>query len=158
MEDRGATRRQAAVARRAVRAIRPSWSWLAGVLRSFAIASNICFIAYGWAAQLLPVLILHCAILPVNIGYFFRELARRQDELTSLDAPKAPIVRAHSSSLGDDEVGEEGSSQRTLASLPSSRYLGSYRNRHRIAQLIAARSDQSALAQLGRVRRHHRQN
>jgi CRP/FNR family cyclic AMP-dependent transcriptional regulator len=36
-------------------------------LRSVAIASNVMFIAYAVAAQLMPVLILHALLLPLNI-------------------------------------------------------------------------------------------
>ncbi|MCE5289786.1 MAG: alkaline phosphatase family protein [Nocardiaceae bacterium] len=50
MEERGATQRQFAVARRAVRAIRPSWPWLAGVLRSFTIS----FVSLALTLQLVP--------------------------------------------------------------------------------------------------------
>ena len=51
-------------------------------LRSVAIASNVTFIAYASAAHLLPVLVLHAALLPINLwrlGQFFssRTGARR---------------------------------------------------------------------------------
>ena len=51
-------------------------------LRSVAIASNVTFIAYASAAHLLPVLVLHAALLPINLwrlGQFFssRTRARR---------------------------------------------------------------------------------
>ena len=51
-------------------------------LRSVAIASNVTFIAYASAAHLLPVLLLHAALLPLNLwrlGQFFssRTRARR---------------------------------------------------------------------------------
>ncbi|MEL6766098.1 MAG: cyclic nucleotide-binding domain-containing protein [Pseudomonadota bacterium] len=36
-------------------------------LRVVAILSNIAFIAYSWGAGLLPVLILHAALLPLNL-------------------------------------------------------------------------------------------
>ena len=36
-------------------------------LRGLAIASNILFIVYGFAAQLYPVLLLHAVLLPINI-------------------------------------------------------------------------------------------
>jgi len=36
-------------------------------LRSVAIASNVTFIAYASAAHLLPVLVLHAALLPINV-------------------------------------------------------------------------------------------
>jgi hypothetical protein len=42
--------------------------WLRSLiaLRSVAIASNLTFIAYASAAHLLPVLVLHAALLPIN--------------------------------------------------------------------------------------------
>jgi hypothetical protein len=43
-------------------------------LRWFAIASNIAFIAYGAAADLWPILLLHAAMLPLNL-YRLRETA-----------------------------------------------------------------------------------
>ena len=36
-------------------------------LRCIALGSNVAFIAYGVLAQIYPVLILHCILLPVNI-------------------------------------------------------------------------------------------
>jgi hypothetical protein len=36
-------------------------------LRVIAIASNLAFVVYGIGAELLPILILHCALLPLNI-------------------------------------------------------------------------------------------
>lgn len=36
-------------------------------LRLTAIASNFAFISYAWAYGLTPILLLHCALLPLNI-------------------------------------------------------------------------------------------
>ena len=36
-------------------------------LRSVAIVSNVTFIAYAVGAHLLPVLVLHVALLPINV-------------------------------------------------------------------------------------------
>jgi energy-converting hydrogenase Eha subunit E len=36
-------------------------------LRLAAIAANVLFIAYGSALGLMPVLLLHCILLPVNL-------------------------------------------------------------------------------------------
>jgi len=36
-------------------------------LRTLAIGSNIAFIGYGYLGELWPILILHVAMLPVNI-------------------------------------------------------------------------------------------
>lgn len=38
------------------------------VLRTVAIASNLAFIAYGYLGGLMPILVLHTLLLPVNIG------------------------------------------------------------------------------------------
>lgn len=35
-------------------------------LRLMALASNVAFITYGYSANLIPVLILHAVLLPVN--------------------------------------------------------------------------------------------
>jgi hypothetical protein len=40
-------------------------------LRLLGIASNIAFIAYGYADDLLPVLLLHSALLPLNVYRLF---------------------------------------------------------------------------------------
>jgi len=37
-------------------------------LRIVAVGSNVLFIAYGYFAHILPVLCLHLALLPINIG------------------------------------------------------------------------------------------
>jgi hypothetical protein len=37
-------------------------------LRIVALGSNVLFIAYGYCAHILPVLCLHLALLPINIG------------------------------------------------------------------------------------------
>ena len=42
-------------------------------LRWVAIASNLAFIAYGYLGHLAPVLLLHLALLPVNV-YRLRQL------------------------------------------------------------------------------------
>ena len=70
-------------------------------LRLLAVASNVLFIAYGYAAWLIPILVLHCALLPLNL---FR-LRQRQQHLkengnrqrtvrgTILPAPAKPAMR-----------------------------------------------------------------
>ena len=37
-------------------------------LRSVAIASNLAFIGYGYSGDLMPVLLLHLVLLPVNLA------------------------------------------------------------------------------------------
>jgi uncharacterized membrane protein YqjE len=49
-------------------------------LRAMAIASNLMFIAYGWCAGLGPVLVLHLALLPMNVW-------RLQQCLRAMPAP-----------------------------------------------------------------------
>ncbi len=60
-----------------------------GALRLIALISNFAFIAYGYLAGLMPVLILHVVLLPVNAfrllqltGFDFRP-RRRGDEQSS---------------------------------------------------------------------------
>jgi uncharacterized protein YjiS (DUF1127 family) len=36
-------------------------------LRALAIASNVAFIGYGYLDGLFPILLLHCAMLPINV-------------------------------------------------------------------------------------------
>lgn len=50
MADQGATRRQFAVARRLLRAFRPNWAWVGGVVRSFAIS----FSSLALTLQIVP--------------------------------------------------------------------------------------------------------
>jgi hypothetical protein len=50
-------------------------------LRSVAIASNVTFIAYAGAAHLLPVLVLHAALLPINVWRLWQcATARKRTE------------------------------------------------------------------------------
>ena len=37
------------------------------ILRIVAVTSNLAFIAYGYVGELMPVLLLHSALLPLNI-------------------------------------------------------------------------------------------
>lgn len=59
-------------------------------LRVVAIASNVMFIAYGAAAQLWPVLLLHAILLPLN-GWRLWQLRR---------GPARPVVQAQSTGWG----------------------------------------------------------
>lgn len=47
-------------------------------LRCAAICANILFIAYGYAMQLIPVLTLHCVLLPLNVQRLLAEIARQR--------------------------------------------------------------------------------
>jgi hypothetical protein len=48
-----------------------------GALRGMAIASNLSFIAYGYLSDIKPVLLLHAALLPVNIFRLVQFLVTR---------------------------------------------------------------------------------
>jgi hypothetical protein len=54
-------------------------------LRLTAIASNVAFIAYAWANGLTPILLLHGALLPLN-------LLRLVEQRRQMIAPAAPPV------------------------------------------------------------------
>jgi len=47
-------------------------------LRSVAIASNLMFIAYAAMAHLMPVLILHALLLPLNVWRLRQDLASNE--------------------------------------------------------------------------------
>jgi hypothetical protein len=53
-------------------------------LRSLAIASNVAFIGYGFLNGLWPILILHSAMLPINI-HRYRQSVRGQCDTTAAD-------------------------------------------------------------------------
>jgi hypothetical protein len=82
-------------------------------LRGLAIASNILFIVYGFAAQLYPVLLLHAVLLPINISKIV-QIVRRTDSIgvatccarpavkgTSPAGAKVCLTNASASGLGD---------------------------------------------------------
>ncbi|MCY7369986.1 MAG: hypothetical protein LH479_03735 [Polaromonas sp.] len=54
-------------------------------LRVCALAANAAFIAYGASAGLWPVLVLHAALLPINV---MRLLQARSRGTASCDGPK----------------------------------------------------------------------
>lgn len=56
-------------------------------LRLVAIGSNVAFMAYGFAEHLYPVLILHVALLPLNIQRLMqiRGMVRRVEQATTRD-------------------------------------------------------------------------
>ena len=47
-------------------------------LRAVAIASNVAFIAYGVAAQLTPIVLLHAVLLPLNLWRLCELTGRRR--------------------------------------------------------------------------------
>ena len=59
-------------------------------LRLLGIASNIAFISYGYFAGLLPVLILHAILLPLNV-YRLAEMRRLVREVTQAGDGAAPL-------------------------------------------------------------------
>jgi hypothetical protein len=59
------------------------------LLRALAIASNVAFIGYGFLDGLWPILILHSAMLPINIRRY-RQLAREHRGTTTADA-RTPV-------------------------------------------------------------------
>ena len=52
-------------------------------LRLLALAANAAFIAYGAAANLLPVLMLHLALVPVNLWRLNQRLDRAPPQTTT---------------------------------------------------------------------------
>jgi hypothetical protein len=61
-------------------------------LRSAAAASNLAFIAYALAAGLLPILLLHLMLLPLNLLRLRQVLAGRV-----LESPRSPASGAAAS-------------------------------------------------------------
>jgi hypothetical protein len=57
-------------------------------LRIVAVGSNFLFIAYGYWAHILPVLCLHLALLPINIG---RLSGLRAHPVNEIYSPRWPI-------------------------------------------------------------------
>jgi hypothetical protein len=57
-------------------------------LRAVAIGSNLMFIAYAYGAHLHPVLVLHAALLPVNLWRLWQCAARPAHDPIG-DAPSA---------------------------------------------------------------------
>ena len=58
-------------------------------LRTVALASNVVFIAYALVASLLPILVLHCALLPLN-GVRLWDLLAARRRARALPARKSP--------------------------------------------------------------------
>lgn len=65
-------------------------------LRALALASNVFFIAYGYLEWLLPALVLHSALLPVNAKRLWeiRKLAREIERATR-DSPVSEWLLPH---------------------------------------------------------------
>jgi hypothetical protein len=56
-------------------------------LRAFAIGANLLFITYGAAMGLMPILLLHCLLLPLNIMRLVEVLTRNRRERAESTAP-----------------------------------------------------------------------
>jgi hypothetical protein len=68
-------------------------------LRCIAVLSNIAFISYALSAGLLPILVLHCVLLPTNV---IRLLQLESAHPTAVDGLAARYLRlgvSHSSRL-----------------------------------------------------------
>lgn len=52
-------------------------------LRTVALASNVVFIAYATVAWLLPILALHCALLPLNALRLWQLLRQKRQDTAS---------------------------------------------------------------------------
>lgn len=61
-------------------------------LRSTAILSNLAFIAYGWADDIRPVLLLHCILLPVNV-FRLAQLALAERPVQRDESRRVPLAR-----------------------------------------------------------------
>jgi hypothetical protein len=65
-----------------------------GHLRAFAIGANLLFITYGAAMGLLPILLLHCLLLPLNAIRLREAMLRtRQEPQTAAPNPAVPVKR-----------------------------------------------------------------
>jgi hypothetical protein len=74
-------------------------------LRSLAIASNVAFIGYGFLNGLWPILILHSAMLPINI-HRYRQSVRGQCDTTAADeGTPVPSRSTHLQNLGSTAFG-----------------------------------------------------
>lgn len=77
-------------------------------LRIMALASNLVFIAYASSAMLVPILVLHCALLPLNLI----RLWQRHRELQSI-AERQRLVRP---AIPLEIAGHTGTQQPTAGS------------------------------------------
>lgn len=55
-------------------------------LRVLALGANVAFAAYGWHAELMPVLALHLALAPVNAWRLAQQLRQR------METPRTPVA------------------------------------------------------------------
>jgi hypothetical protein len=87
-------------------------------LRIVALCSNIAFISYADALHLLPILILHGALIPINL----RRLAcawRDKQTRSGDSAVESLIVTSNASGCGVTRAGPASGTQHPLAMLVS---------------------------------------
>lgn len=60
-------------------------------LRIVALASNVAFLTYGLGMQLMPVVVLHCALVPINVHHLL--LAVRERRTTGAQRPRGAPTR-----------------------------------------------------------------
>jgi hypothetical protein len=78
-------------------------------LRLLAIASNLAFIGYGYLDSLWPILILHCAMLPINVLRYQQCMQKFNGRATTEAGRSVGITSA--------PVSETGQRQRIAAAL-----------------------------------------
>lgn len=72
-------------------------------LRLVAIASNMAFVLYAYAADLMPILVLHMLLLPLNIYRTWEQVRlMRRIELTLSSPPRIDVLLPHMTSRDVD--------------------------------------------------------
>ena len=75
-------------------------------LRLLALASNVLFIGYGYFAWLVPILVLHCALLPLNLVRLRQQHQQQKSNGNERRRMREAIVLA--------PAGQAGAAQRTV--------------------------------------------
>ena len=78
-------------------------------LRLVALASNVVFIAYAYSAWLIPILVLHCALLPLNLVRLWQRYRQPQANGEPQRTVRTTALPASS--------GQTGAKQRTEGSV-----------------------------------------
>ena len=63
-------------------------------LRSFAIAANLAFIAYGWLGDIAPVMTLHLILLPINLMRLVQVLQAGNRQCIRRSTQHSPLVES----------------------------------------------------------------
>jgi hypothetical protein len=63
------------------------------LLRALAIASNLAFVTYAYRAGLMPILVLHAVMLPVNGVRLHQEIAATRPAVTTRQRVEAEPFR-----------------------------------------------------------------